>query len=90
MILEKVPESLRGELSRWMIEPKAGVFVGTMSALVRDRLWERVTKRKGVGGCMQVYSYPNEQGFQIRQEGENSRDLASFDGLMLVRRRKLL
>ncbi|MCC6159589.1 MAG: type I-E CRISPR-associated endoribonuclease Cas2 [Deltaproteobacteria bacterium] len=90
MILENVPESLRGELSRWMIEPRAGVFVGTMNAMIRDRLWERVNKRKGVGGCMQVYSWPNEQGFIVRQEGVSSRDIADFDGLQLVRRRKTL
>ena len=28
MILERAPPGLRGEMSRWMIEPKAGVFVG--------------------------------------------------------------
>jgi CRISPR-associated protein Cas2 len=30
MILEKVPTSLRGELTRWMLEPKSGVFVGNI------------------------------------------------------------
>ena len=29
MILKKVLASLKGELSRWMIEPKAGFFVGS-------------------------------------------------------------
>ena len=28
IILEKVSASLRGELSRWLIEPKPGVFIG--------------------------------------------------------------
>ena len=37
MILEKVPPSLRGELSRWTIEPKTGIFVGKVSAMVRER-----------------------------------------------------
>ena len=31
MILENVPVGLRGELSRWLIEPRAGVFVGHVS-----------------------------------------------------------
>ena len=39
MVLENVPPSLRGELTRWLIEPRPGVFVGHVSALVRDRLW---------------------------------------------------
>ena len=41
MILEKVPPSLRGELTRWFLEPKAGVFVGHVGAMVRDRLWQK-------------------------------------------------
>ncbi|MBA3516457.1 MAG: type I-E CRISPR-associated endoribonuclease Cas2, partial [Rhizobiales bacterium] len=28
MMLERVSPSLRGELTRWLIEPKTGVFVG--------------------------------------------------------------
>ena len=32
MILEKVSVGLRGELSRWLIEPRTGVFVGQVSA----------------------------------------------------------
>ena len=32
LILERVPATLRGELSRWMIEPRTGVFVGKVSA----------------------------------------------------------
>ena len=49
LVLERVPTSLRGELTRWMLEPKAGVFVGTMSALVREQLWEKVSHDGGVG-----------------------------------------
>ena len=41
LVLEKVPTSLRGELTRWMAEIQTGVFVGTMSALVRDLLWDK-------------------------------------------------
>ena len=39
MIPERVPQSLRGELTRWLLELKAGVFVGRVSAMVRERLW---------------------------------------------------
>jgi len=38
LILEKVPRSLRGELTRWMIEVDTGIFVGRLSAMVRDLL----------------------------------------------------
>ena len=36
LILERVPPGLKGDLSRWMIEPKAGIFLGRVSARVRD------------------------------------------------------
>ena len=41
LVLERVPASLRGELSRWMLEARAGVFIGDVTAMVRDKLWEK-------------------------------------------------
>ncbi|NLH48529.1 MAG: type I-E CRISPR-associated endoribonuclease Cas2 [Myxococcales bacterium] len=90
MILENTPPNLRGQLTRWMIEPRAGVFVGKMSAMVRDRLWEKVIRHKRTGGCIQIYPAANEQGFSIRAEGDTSRTLVDFEGLTLVARRKTL
>lgn len=85
MVLEKVPTSLRGELTRWMLELKAGVFVGSLSALVRDKLWEKVCANSGGGGCILVYSSNTEQGFAVRVWGDSSRILIDCEGLILVR-----
>jgi len=41
MILEKVPQSLRGELTRWLVEVKTGVYVGHVNGLVRELLWKK-------------------------------------------------
>ena len=84
MILENVPTSLRGELTRWMLEPKAGVFVGTLSGMVRDKLWDKVCKSVKDGGCMMVQRTNNEQGFAIRYWGNLKRQLRDFDGLFLI------
>ncbi|MGE5583591.1 MAG: type I-E CRISPR-associated endoribonuclease Cas2e [Bacillota bacterium] len=84
MILESVPVSLRGELTRWLLEPKAGVFVGTVSALVRDKLWEKVCKNAKDGGCIMVHNTNNEQGFAIRISGNCKRQLRDFEGLFLI------
>ena len=84
MTLEKVPTSLRGELSRWMIEISTGVYVGKLSALVRDLLWEKVTKSKRTGRCCQVYRTNTEQGFAIRMAGDSQRSIVDLDGLYLV------
>ena len=85
MILERVPQGLRGELSRWFIEPKAGVFVGRVSAMVRDKLWEKACKDVRDGGCVMIYSSDNEQGFRIRSWGQTARSIEDFEGLFLVR-----
>ncbi|NMA26177.1 MAG: type I-E CRISPR-associated endoribonuclease Cas2 [Burkholderiales bacterium] len=84
-ILECVPSSLRGELTRWMLELKAGVFVGDMSALVRDRLWELACSKMKSGSGMMAYSADTEQGFAIRFWGMGSRLVEDFEGLALIR-----
>jgi len=88
MILEKVPGSLRGELTRWLLEPKPGVFVGHVSAMVRDRLWEKCIKQRGNGGLIQIWSTNTEQRFEMRSWGDTDRTLVEFDGLWLVSRQK--
>ncbi len=84
MILESVPTGLRGELTRWMQEVQTGVFVGTMSAMVRDLLWEKCTARLKAGHCCQVYNTNSEQGFSIRVLGDHTREVVDLDGLLLV------
>jgi CRISPR-associated protein Cas2 len=85
LILECVPPGLRGELTRWFLEPKAGVFVGRVSAMVRDKIWERACGQARVGGCVMMYSSDSEQGFRIRSWGSMTRSIEDFEGLSLVR-----
>src|SRR5205807_9390439 len=85
LILERVPAGLRGELSRWMIEPRAGVFVGTPSGLVRDKLWTKVTKSARGGAALLIHSSRTEQGFTVRTHGDPSRHPVDIEGLTLVR-----
>jgi CRISPR-associated protein Cas2 len=85
MILEKVTTSLRGELTRWLIEPHPGVFVGHVNAMVRDRLWDKCCEAKRTGGVVQAWSTNTEQRFQIRMNGATKRDMVELDGLQLIR-----
>jgi CRISPR-associated protein Cas2 len=85
IILESVPLSARGELSRWMMEPYPGVFVGHVSALVRDRLWDKCTKSCGDGGVVQIWSTNNEQRFRMRTHGKTRRSVIEVEGLQLVK-----
>ena len=86
IVVERAPVSLRGELTRWLLELQAGVFVGDVSAMVRDRLWERVCKGVRGGGALLAHSTDTEQGFAFRFWGATSRQVVDFDGLMLMQR----
>lgn len=86
LLLERVPVSLRGELTRWLLELKAGVFVGKVSAAVRDKLWEKACEQAGGGGCHLVQPAANEQGFTLRSFGQTTRLVEDFEGLQLIRR----
>ena len=85
MILEKVPLRVRGELTRWLLEIKPGVFVGHLSARVRDKLWEKCARAKGMGGVTQVWSTNTEQHFAMRMVGDTTREIIDLEGLQLIR-----
>lgn len=85
MILERVPPSLRGDLTRWLLQPKTGVFVGRVSARVRECLWERAVKGLKGGAALMIHSNNNEQGFSIRSLGRTSKMIEDFEGLFLAK-----
>lgn len=85
LVVENVKPTLRGELSRWLFEIKAGVFAGRVSALVRDELWALIAQQLGKGSAVMIYPQRNEQGFGARMLGNPSRVLVDVEGLLLVR-----
>jgi len=85
MVLERVPTSLRGELTRWLVEPYPGIFVGHVNAMVRDRLWEKCCEKRRAGSVIQIWTTNNEQRFRMRAAGTPRREVIDFDGLQLVR-----
>lgn len=85
MVMENAPEGLRGELTRWMLETKAGVFVGTVSATVRDRLWDKVTTQSIEGGAIMIYSSDTEQGFRLEMHGSPRRQIIDIEGVYLIK-----
>lgn len=85
MILEKTPANVRGELTRWMIEVKSGIFVGHLSARVRDKLWEKCLSTPQIGGVIQIWNTNTEQHFQMRMSGHTEREIIELEGLQLIR-----
>src|SRR5438128_9029915 len=86
MVLENVSASVRGELTRWLLELRAGVFVGNASAAVREMLWQMVCGKMRGGAGILIHSAANEQGFAIRFWGLTSRRVEDFEGLALIGR----
>ncbi|WP_406715172.1 type I-E CRISPR-associated endoribonuclease Cas2e [Streptomyces althioticus] len=80
-----VPDHLRGALSRWTSEVVPGIFVGSVSARVRDELWNAVTEVVGTGAALLLHPATTEQGYAIRTAGTRRRVPVDFDGLTLIR-----
>ena len=83
VVLTACPVGLRGDLTRWLLEIASGVFVGHVTARVRDRLWERITGQIRTGKAIMVYSARNEQhlGFKVHRSDWNPVDC---EGLALM------
>ena len=87
VVLTACPAGLRGDLTRWLLEISPGVFVGHVSARVRDRLWERITGMVKNGRAIMVFNARNEQhlSFKVHRPDWNPID---HEGLQLVQRPK--
>lgn len=79
------PNKLRGDLTKWLMEIDTGVYVGQVSARVRDGLWNRVCENAGRGKAVMVYSDQNEQGFSLRVHNTAWMPM-DFDGVTLMQR----
>lgn len=66
LILERVTPSLRGELSKWLIEVQAGVFVGKINVMIQQALWERAVDRAEAGTATMIWRKSSEQGFEVK------------------------
>ncbi|MGW7466987.1 type I-E CRISPR-associated endoribonuclease Cas2e [Streptomyces xantholiticus] len=80
-----VPDHLRGALSRWTSEVVPGIFVGSVSARVRDELWRLVSETVGNGAAVLIHPAATEQGYAIRTAGTRRRVPVDLDGLTLIR-----
>ena len=85
--LEVAPPRLRGILSRFSIELRAGLYVGTTSAKTRDAIWKIVdheiaTETRAV---MVFPSSSRPMGFEARTLGLGRREVVDIDGLLLAR-----
>jgi CRISPR-associated protein Cas1 len=84
IVLENAPPRLRGRLAIWLLEVRAGVYVGNYSRKVRENIWEQVGKGIEDGNAVMVWRSNTESGFEFETLGANRRVPAEIDGVRLV------
>lgn len=84
IVVENVPPRLRGRLAVWLLEVRAGVYVGDFSPKVREMIWQTVEAGIGDGNAVMAWTAPTESGFDFRTLGPNRRIPIEMDGAKLV------
>lgn len=84
IVVENAPPRLRGRLAIWLLEIRAGVYVGNYSAKVRDHIWSQVEAGIGDGNAVIAWRTNTEAGFDFQTLGENRRIPVELDGAKLV------
>ena len=84
IVVENVPPRLRGRLAIWLLEVRAGVYVGDVSRRVREMIWQNVEVGLEEGNAVMAWSTNTESWFDFVTLGRNRRMPVEFDGLKLV------
>ena len=85
VVLTDCPPKLRGDLSKWLFEINTGVYVGNVSARVREALWSRICESVSQGQATMVYPAPGEQRMEFRVHN-TTWEVVDYDGIRLMRR----
>lgn len=84
IVLENAPPRLRGRMAVWLLEVRAGVYVGSYSRRVREHIWSHVEEGLEDGNAVMMWRSSSEAGFDFVTLGNNRRTPADFDGVQLV------
>jgi CRISPR-associated protein Cas2 len=84
VVLTSAPRRLRGRLAAWLLEVRAGVYVGDYSTRTRQMIWDQVIAGLEEGDAVMLWKAPTDQGFEFATCGKNRRIPVDFDGLTLV------
>ena len=85
IVLSDCPPKLRGDMTKWMMEINAGVYVGNLSARVREELWQRIRDHIKHGKATMVFRAGGEQRMDFRVHN-TTWEPVDYDGIKLMRR----
>jgi CRISPR-associated protein Cas2 len=84
VIVNNAPPRLRGRLAVWLLEVRAGVYLGVYSTRTREMICGQVKTLIGDGDAVVAWDAPTDAGFHFETFGKNRRVGIDFDGLRLV------
>lgn len=84
VVTENAPPRLRGRLAVWLLEVRAGVYVGSISKRVREMIWSNLEQGIGDGNAVLAWAANTESGFDFQTLGSNRRVPVDWHGLRLV------
>jgi CRISPR-associated protein Cas2 len=84
VVTESVPPRLRGRLALWLLEVRAGVYIGNTSRRTREMIWQQLVEGHEDGNVVMAWASPHESGYEFQTLGSNRRIPVDYDGLRLV------
>jgi len=84
VVISNAPPRLRGRLAAWLVELRAGVYVGDYSTKTREMIWDQLVQGLEEGDAIMVWKAPTDQGYEFLTLGKNRRMPVDFDGMKLV------
>lgn len=84
IVVENAPPRLRGRLAVWLLEIRAGVYVGKYSRRIREMIWKQVQAGIEEGNAIMAWATNTEAGFDFETLGPNRRIPLELDGVKLV------
>lgn len=84
IVVENAPPRLRGRLAIWLLEVRAGVYIGDVSRRIREMIWAQVEQGIEEGNAVMAWNTNTESGFDFLTLGANRRVPIEMDGIKLV------
>ncbi|QNT79318.1 type I-E CRISPR-associated endoribonuclease Cas2e [Entomobacter blattae] len=84
IVVENAPPRLRGRLAVWLLEVRAGVYIGAYGQRVREMIWQQVCSYIEEGNAVMAWTAANDAGFEFDTCGQNRRVPVDFDHFRLV------
>ena len=82
--VNNAPPRLRGRLAVWLLEIRAGIYVGDYSRKTREMIWGQVIDEIEQGDAIAAWSAPTDAGYDFDTCGRNRRMPVNLDGIKLV------